>query len=181
MPRIPHSLLHKAYAISPLLPLLVRATRDLPSAITELRWLTTHIREAIPPKTESFLTPYQKNVLLQLCRRRQSAEPLQYILGSQPFGDLEIKCRKGVLIPRPETEAYTEYLAELLQKGGDRNEVTEGIGLGLGRVNVLDLCSGGGCISLLLHHLLLNSEGSGGVKVVGIDISVRYAPIPPKL
>lgn len=26
--------------------------------------------------------------------------PLQYILGNQPFGDLEILCRKGVLIPR---------------------------------------------------------------------------------
>jgi hypothetical protein len=37
---------------------------------------------------------------LHLCKRRSRPEPLQYILGSQPFGPLDIKCRPGVLIPR---------------------------------------------------------------------------------
>jgi methylase of polypeptide subunit release factors len=31
---------------------------------------------------------------------RASGKPLQYILGSEYFGDLEIQCRPGVLIPR---------------------------------------------------------------------------------
>jgi len=168
MPRIPHALLHKTYAISPLLPLLLRATRDLPSAITELRWLTSHICSTKPSTT----TTQQNRQLLRLCRRRERAEPLQYILGTQPFGDLEIKCRKGVLIPRPETESYTQHLAELLQRGSAHDEMIKGIGLDFGRVNVLDLCSGTGCISLLLHHMLLESGAGGRVKVVGVDISV---------
>ncbi|KAK5694436.1 hypothetical protein LTR17_024812 [Elasticomyces elasticus] len=33
-------------------------------------------------------------------RRRAHGEPLQYILGSTYFGNLKIKCRPGVLIPR---------------------------------------------------------------------------------
>lgn len=36
----------------------------------------------------------------RLCRRRGRGEPLQYVLGNQPFGPLEILCKRGVLIPR---------------------------------------------------------------------------------
>ena len=39
-------------------------------------------------------------VLWKMCQRRASGVPLQYILGDQPFGDLEILCQRGVLIPR---------------------------------------------------------------------------------
>jgi methylase of polypeptide subunit release factors len=35
-----------------------------------------------------------------MCLMRSTGYPLQYILGNQPFGDLEILCRRGVLIPR---------------------------------------------------------------------------------
>ena len=95
MPRIPHALLLRAYKISPLLPFTLRATRDLPSAINELRWIREHVEEF---KFPSPLRGQEK--LLELCKRREWGEPLQYILGSQPFGELEIKCRPGVLIPR---------------------------------------------------------------------------------
>jgi len=35
-----------------------------------------------------------------LCRKRSKGIPLQYLLGSEFFGELEITCRPGVLIPR---------------------------------------------------------------------------------
>lgn len=38
--------------------------------------------------------------LVKLVRERARGVPLQYLLGSQPFGELDIKCGKGVLIPR---------------------------------------------------------------------------------
>jgi methylase of polypeptide subunit release factors len=98
MPRIPHSLLLRAYKISPLLPLVLRATRTLASAVAELRWLVEHLQE--DDKTRSLTPALQKQKVLQLCKRRQRGEPLQYILGTQPFGELTIKCRPGVLIPR---------------------------------------------------------------------------------
>ncbi|KAJ8068758.1 hypothetical protein OCU04_002454 [Sclerotinia nivalis] len=112
MPRLPHALLLRAYNVSPLLPLVLRETRILPSAINELRWLREHV-----DKTTKYHLPNQKwRALLKLCQRRARGEPLQYILGTQPFGELEIKCQPGVLIPRPETEAYTTHLAGLLVK-----------------------------------------------------------------
>jgi len=51
-------------------------------------------------------------VFAGLMRRRMRHEPLQYILGSQPFYQHEFLVRRPVLIPRPETE----YLCDLLIK-----------------------------------------------------------------
>ena len=43
----------------------------------------------------------EENLLLErYCQRRSTGEPLQYIIGSQPFGEVDISCRRGVLIPR---------------------------------------------------------------------------------
>ena len=78
------------------------------------------------------------------------------------------------MIPRSETEAYTIYLVELLQRRKDYDEITRGIGIDFGPVNVLDLCSGSGCISLLMHQLLSESGSGRGVNAVGMDISVSY-------
>lgn len=94
MPRLPHSLLLKAYNISPLLPLVLQGTRSLPSAVNELRWLREHVVRTNKP------TQTTQKELLSLCKRRSHGEPLQYLLGSQPFGELDIKCRPGVLIAR---------------------------------------------------------------------------------
>jgi methylase of polypeptide subunit release factors len=98
MPRIPQSILLRAHKISSFLPLVLRATRDLPSAVRELRWIDEHVQEEA--KVKPFKPGEAKKRLLRLCRRREKSEPLQYILGSQPFGTLDIKCKRGVLIPR---------------------------------------------------------------------------------
>jgi hypothetical protein len=95
MPRLSHSLLLRAK--SPFLRLVLRGTRTLDSAVNELRWLKEHVQESLKSPTY----PRQsRQRLLKLCQRRARGEPLQYILGSQPFGDLDVKCRPGVLIPR---------------------------------------------------------------------------------
>jgi len=114
--------------------------------------------------------------LLGLCRRRALGEPIQYILGSQPFGDLDIKCRPGVLIPRPETEAYTMHLANLLNEkklpGINYAEHVKGeTETGPEKpLRILDICSGSGCISLLLHSILSERFRC---EVTGLDISPK--------
>ena len=97
MPRLSHSELLRAYSVSPLLPLVLRGSRCLPSATSEFRWLKEHVKETSKPHSNAIS---RRQSLLWLCRRRARAEPLQYILGSQPFGELDIICRPGVLIPR---------------------------------------------------------------------------------
>lgn len=95
MPRIPRSVLRRARSISPLLPLLLPTCRDINCARNELRWLGAHaIEQSISSGTS------WRALLRQLCVQRGRGKPLQYILGNQPFGDLEILCTKGVLIPR---------------------------------------------------------------------------------
>ncbi|RDW89109.1 hypothetical protein BP6252_01141 [Coleophoma cylindrospora] len=166
MPRLSNALISRAYGISPLLPLVLRGSRELPSAINELRWLREHVRS----ENRSRDTRLLNQKLLGLCRRRANGEPLQYLLGTQPFGELEIKCRPGVLIPRPETEAYTTHLAEaLLSQHGNGPLEPKANQNSLESLNVVDFCTGTGCIALLTGSLL--SERFPRVNVVGVDIS----------
>ncbi|PHH77627.1 hypothetical protein CDD80_398 [Ophiocordyceps camponoti-rufipedis] len=149
MPRIPPWLFRQARRESPDLAALLPACRDLSSARNELRWLHEHCDE---PRR-----------LASLCRNRGRGFPLQYILESQPFGHLDIKCRPGVLIPRPETEAYACHLADLILRTRFFDSSRP--------LKVLDLCSGTGCISLLLFSRLQSSFDD--LDVLGVDMSPK--------
>lgn len=108
MPRIPPSVLLRAHRISPHLATLLPTCRELPSALNELRWIREHVllsSSAAAQCPRQRQQPTTKNKILErqvalLCQRRGRGEPLQYVLGSQPFGNLDIMCRSGVLIPR---------------------------------------------------------------------------------
>ncbi len=159
MPRLSRSLLRRAYKISPHLAAILPACRDIPSATQELQWIKQHV-ENTPSKI-----PISAR-LSYLCHKRGKGTPLQYILGSQPFGDLDIKCKPGVLIPRPETEAYTTYLSKLLLDG-----LLLPDSLARGQLSILDLCSGTGCIPLHLYSSLQATFPTLNVR--GVDISSR--------
>jgi HemK-like putative methylase len=103
-----------------------------------------------------------------LVSRRGKGEPLQYILGSQPFGGLDIKCRKGVLIPRQCTEEYTETLAEVIRHAPQLEQLRGGSVTG-STLRILDLCTGTGCIPLLLASMLQRQFSQ--VEVKGVDIA----------
>lgn len=76
-------------------------------------------------------------------KRLRQGEPFQYVLGEVQFCGLDLKVDSRVLIPRPETEELVNWVLE--DKRGEAN------------LNVLDLCSGSGCIGLALEkHLLPN-------------------------
>lgn len=83
-------------------------------------------------------------------KRRISGEPLQYILGTQEFMGLEFRVNPSVLIPRGDTEILVEHILEHF--GGKP-------------INVLDLCTGSGCIAISLAHFNKNAL------VTAVDIS----------
>ncbi|KAL2268569.1 hypothetical protein VTJ83DRAFT_3415 [Remersonia thermophila] len=155
MPRLPPSLFWRARKdISPFAPVLLPVCRDLTSTANELRWIREHVRDTPSP------VPDQLRVW-DLVEKRGKGVPLQYVLGNQPFGDLDIRCRPGVLIPRPETESYTLQLASLLAR--DRPPPSS--------LSILDLCTGTGCIPLLLLHALLRTlPRPVPITVRGVDI-----------
>ncbi|KAK0626503.1 S-adenosyl-L-methionine-dependent methyltransferase [Immersiella caudata] len=138
MPRIrPFTFWLARKKISPQAARLLFVCRDLLSAANELRWIREHVNT-----TPSKIPPNLR--LHQLCSKRARGTPLQYLLGTQPFGDLEILCRPGVLIPRPETECYTIELAALIKRNLPKHKP----------LNVLDICTGTGCIALQLYASL---------------------------
>ena len=85
----------------------------------------------------------------------------RYLLGNTPFATLPdtLLCRPPVLIPRPETEQWVLWLAERLLKSRQLKDTVKG------RMRVLDLCSGSGCVALALAHQV------AGLDVLGLDIS----------
>lgn len=82
---------------------------------------------------------------------------------------------------RPETEAYTSHLAELLINGSLQEQLSlsfAGVKTSADKysapnpgLRILDVCSGSGCISLLLHSLLSKSGKFSQLQTTGLDIS----------
>ncbi|KIM33289.1 hypothetical protein M408DRAFT_19607 [Serendipita vermifera MAFF 305830] len=86
-------------------------------------------------------------------------EPLAYVIGNQPFGPLNLRVTPPVLIPRPETEEWTYELLDRLSK--TKSETKEW--------KILDMCTGSGCIPLLLCNEWPSHLGEE-VSAYGIDI-----------
>ncbi len=86
---------------------------------------------------ERILTPSELEFVARTIDERLTGKPLQYILGHQQFRHLDLACREGVLIPRPETELLVEAaLCELNKLGGPRTVIDIGSGTGAIAVSI---------------------------------------------
>lgn len=83
--------------------------------------------------------------------KRKNHIPLQHILGKAYFYGLEFNVNENVLIPRQDTEVL----------------VGEVIKLSKPEDNILDMCTGSGCIAISLGKNIKDST------VLGIDISLK--------
>lgn len=97
------------------------------------------------------------NALFQL----KEGIPYQYVLGSTIFFGCEILVNKNVLIPRPETEELVEWI---LKDINNKNQ----------KLQIIDLCSGSGCISIALAKNLPKSQ------IDGIDVSEKALELSKK-
>ena len=84
------------------------------------------------------LLPEELDGYRPLLRRRAQREPLQYIVGSAAFRELELQVDGRVLIPRPETEVLVD---EILAWAGGRDDAA---------LSAVDLGTGSGAIALSL-------------------------------
>jgi len=88
------------------------------------------------PKEYLYTYPEKKLTVLQLAKfkklfpRRQSGEPMAYILGHKEFFGLDFKVNKNVLIPRPETEQLVEETLQFVKKHKILSVVEIGAGSG---------------------------------------------------
>ncbi|KAJ8608996.1 hypothetical protein MRB53_039355 [Persea americana] len=165
MPRITPALIRQVNKLDSLLARLLPICRGLNSAQNELRWLREHVAEIQHQSSKHD----QRSLLSQLVLQRARGEPLQYIIGNEYFGDLNLRCRPGVLIPRQETAASITCLVERAQKHFAHLRK----GNGSAELRVLDLCTGSGCIPLLFQHEFINNCPAVKLDCVGVDISTQ--------
>ena len=84
--------------------------------------------------------------------RASTRQPIQYILGEADFMGEKFIVNPSVLIPRDETEILVRKAIEIIQKEGFKN--------------ILDMCTGSGCIACMIAK---NTSAT----VIGSDISVE--------
>ncbi|KAJ1957359.1 hypothetical protein GGI12_005047 [Dipsacomyces acuminosporus] len=102
--------------------------------------------------------------------RTELHKPLQYILGDQPFGKTSLAVRPPVLIPRWETEEWMLKLAELIKTQASAQADQPALNNASGKwkqLNILDACTGSGCISLGLASELPQDTA----RIFGVDVS----------
>lgn len=80
------------------------------------------------------VTESQQRAYQALIERRADREPVQHILGTAPFGPLDLAVGSGVFVPRPETELLAAWAAATAQPGA----------------SIVDLCAGSGALGLYL-------------------------------
>ena len=100
-----------------------------------------HSNEEVDPE---ILTEYERVV-----EKRAEHVPLQYITGEQEFMGMTFKVNSNVLIPRQDTETLVEETLKVIRP----------------QMDVLDLCTGSGCILL---SILKNAPT---VRGIGSDVS----------
>lgn len=100
------------------------------------------------------LSSDEERNLEEIITRLQNGEPVQYVLGKADFAGRTFHVEPGVLIPRPETAELCQWIEEDVSS----LEADE-------RKQILDICTGSGCIAITLGLTIPNSE------VTGWDIS----------
>jgi release factor glutamine methyltransferase len=104
---------------------------------------------ALEPKRK--LSRKETSELEALVARRETREPLAYVLGEWGFRHLTLTVDRGVLVPRPETEVVVERCLRRLD--------------GIGEPRVLDVGTGSGAIALAI------ADEHPGARVSAIDAS----------
>lgn len=87
----------------------------------------------------------------EMIARRARREPLQHILGTAPFGHLDLAVGPGVFTPRPETEVLADWAVRRLSLLDAKNPL------------VVDLCTGSGALAQYIASLV------PGARVVGVE------------
>lgn len=106
--------------------------------------------------------------LEEIIIRLQKGEPVQYVLGEADFAGRPFHVEPGVLIPRPETAELCQWIEE--DMAGKSTVSSEDFSEDSPQATddarqILDICTGSGCIAITLGLNIPNSE------VTGWDIS----------
>lgn len=125
------------------------AAAGVPTPWVDARWLIRHVTDEVGDAAGA-----GAGLLADLVERRAARVPLQVVLGRWGFRGVELACREGVFVPRPETEVVAGVAIEAARRAGPRPLVAEP-------------CTGSGAIAASLVNEV------PGVEVVAGDLDDR--------
>ncbi len=114
-------------------------------------------REQLYAKTDVLLSDEAVTLYQQLISKRCSAVPVAYLTGSREFYGRAFQVTPSVLSPRPDTEILVETALRFLQD--------------LREPEVLDLCTGSGCVGITIgaersdSHITLSDMSAHALEV----------------
>jgi release factor glutamine methyltransferase len=150
-------LLIAAPAVGRALEVGAAALRDagIAQARVDAEWLLAEVlgvsRSRLVLHGQQVLEPAAAERYVQGLRRRLAREPLQHILGTQPFRELSLAVGPDALVPRPETELLAGWAIELLA--------------GTPAPLAIDVGTGSGCIACAV------AAEHPGARVVAVEVS----------
>ena len=109
-----------------------------------LEYVTGISRASYLMEPDREMTERQSSRYEECISKREQRVPLQHITGEQEFMGLTFRVDENVLIPRQDTETLVEQALEILKKGQ--------LPRSGGKLHILDLCTGSGCILLSVLH-----------------------------
>ena len=129
------------------------AAAGVPDAALDAEYLLAEVlhcpRLSLRLEKARALTEAQTQAYEALLSRREAREPLQYILGTQPFMGFSLRVDARALIPRNDTETLCEQALFRLRPGQ----------------RALDLCTGTGALAIAMK------KRCPGAAIVATDIS----------
>lgn len=129
------------------------ADAGIEEAALDARLLLEHIcgtdRNTLLVHGDRTVSPEEEKQYLDAVERRSRRIPLQQITGQQEFMGLPFWVNSNVLIPRQDTEVLVEEVLKHTHDG----------------MQILDMCTGSGCILISILHYSNDCEG------LGVDIS----------
>lgn len=117
------------------------------------------------------LTKDEEQPLFEALAQLKMEKPLQYILGTAHFMDLELQVNENVLIPRPETEELVQWILDDIlvkkqfKKDAERSRSVISTPLNDHSLQILDIGTGSGCIAIALAKNLPKA------KIYALDVS----------
>ncbi len=123
--------------------------RELGENEHEADWIISHVTNMSQEdfiKNPREITEDEIAAINDIVSRRNSGEPLQYILGETEFMGMKFKVNELILIPRQDTETLVETVVEKINDKKDK------------KVRVLDIGTGSGCIGISIAKLCKNAD-----------------------
>lgn len=134
-------------------------TCGIEDAAADAWYLLEHVtgmtRTSYLLRRQEMMPPEQQERYRYLVRKRGERIPLQHLTGVQEFMGFPFRVNEHVLVPRQDTETLVEETLSCLKEKERETKMLQ----------VLDLCTGSGCIAISLKKLC------PAAAVTGSDIS----------